>query len=114
MRAMMKQTCRKLKNSAGESIAETLVALLISALALVMLAGAISATARMINVSDKQMGKYYKADASLVQQPTSGKKLNITIKGSGTIEEYHNDVNYNVNDAFTSKPVVAYKLTKTP
>ena len=114
MKPIRKQISRKLKSSAGESIAETLVALLISALALVMLAGAISATARMIILSDKQMGKYYEADANLVQQPTSGKTLNISIKGSDTLPEYHNDVNYNVNDVFTSKPVVAYKLTKVP
>ena len=42
---------RKLHSKAGETIAETLVALLISALALVMLAGALSAAAKVITTS---------------------------------------------------------------
>ena len=114
MRKTMKWVGSKLRSGAGESIAETLVALLISALALVMLAGAISATARMITVSDKQMGKYYEGDTNLVQQSTSDGTLDITIKGLGTLQEYRNDVNYYKNDAFSNSIVVAYKLPKAP
>lgn len=107
--------CRKLRSNAGESIAETLIALLISALALVMLAGAISATANMITKSDKQMGKYYTGDDNLVQQTTpGGEALTVTITGDkGTIktkEEHTNKVRWYKNDAFANKPVVAYKL----
>ena len=116
MRDMMKKASRKLKSRAGESIGETLVALLISALALVMLAGAISATGRMITASDKQLGKYYDGDKRLVTLTASesdGGTLNsLTIKGEGTaaVQEVHNNVPYSINNAFTSKPVVAYKL----
>ena len=113
MRDMMKKASRKLKSRAGESIGETLVALLISALALVMLAGAISATGRMITASDKQLGKYYDGDKRLVTLTVSDGTLNsLTIKGEGTaaVQEVHNNVPYSINNAFTSKPVVAYKL----
>jgi len=112
MRDMMKRASRKLKSRAGESIGETLVALLISALALVMLAGAISATGRMITTSDKQMGKYYDGDKGIVARTSSdGTLSSLTIKGDKTaIQEIHNNVKYYKNDAFTNKPVVAYKL----
>ena len=46
---------KKIKSPSGESIAETLVALLIAALALVMLAGAMTAASNMIAVSRKKM-----------------------------------------------------------
>ena len=110
MRAIIKRTGRKLKSRAGESIAETLVALLISALALVMLAGAISATARMITTSDKKMEEYYNLDDKLVRRTTNDGTLNITITlpGAGASPEVHNNVKYYKNDAFASKPVVAY------
>lgn len=49
---MKKRITARLRSKAGESIAETLVALLISALALVMLAGAISSAARIIKESN--------------------------------------------------------------
>ena len=112
-----KNAYRKLKGNAGETIGETLVALLISALALVMLAGAISATARMITVSDRQIGKYYDGDEKLVNQTIAdreGSSLTVTITGSESkTPEVHNDVKWYKNDAFSSKPVVAYKLPLT-
>lgn len=48
---MKKRLLAKLRGRAGESIAETLIALLISALALVMLAGAISSAANIVRTS---------------------------------------------------------------
>ena len=55
----MKRVLKKLRGNAGESIAETLVALLISALALVMLAGAVSAASNIISKSNEKMNEYY-------------------------------------------------------
>lgn len=105
---------QKLCGSAGETIAETLIALLISALALVMLAGAIAATANMITTSDRKMGQYYENDSKLATHTTptgeTDKKLNINITGTGTggISEPRT-ASYYLNDAFANKPVVAYK-----
>ena len=50
---------KKLRSTAGESIGETLVALLISALALVMLAGAVSSASNIITRSNDAMNDYY-------------------------------------------------------
>lgn len=55
---MKKRIAAKLRGRAGESIAETLVAVLISALALVMLAGAISAAANVITRSRTAVNEY--------------------------------------------------------
>ena len=105
---------RKLHNNAGETIAETLIALLISALALVMLAGAISSTAKMITTSDKKMGEYYDQDAKLASQNSVDGNVDVTISapsivGSGNIET--REVDYYANTVFSSKPVVAYKMS---
>ena len=56
---MKKRMMAKLRGSAGESIGETLVALLISALALLMLAGAVTSAARMVNTSKTAVTEYY-------------------------------------------------------
>ena len=50
--SMKKRALRKLKSRSGETLAETLVSVLISALALVMLAGAIGAAKNIIANSD--------------------------------------------------------------
>lgn len=104
-----KQMRRKLRSNAGESIGETLVALLISALALVMLAGAISSTANMITTSAAKMGEYYDGDDVLVQQAdSSGTASTITITGSDGTAQTRN-VSCYTNSAFANKPVVAYQ-----
>lgn len=56
----------KLRSRAGESIGETLISLLISALALVMLAGAVSSAADIVKRSKKAMDQYYDANAKIV------------------------------------------------
>ena len=61
--AMRQWIKKKIHNQAGESIGETLVALLISALALMILAGAIGAATRIITRSNTAVKEYYDADA---------------------------------------------------
>ena len=56
---MRKRIQSKLRSRVGESIGETLIALLISALALMMLAGAISSAARIVTRSKTAMDEYY-------------------------------------------------------
>ena len=55
---MLKKIKAKLHGNAGESIAETLIATLIAALALVMLAGAVASAARIITDSRKAIKEY--------------------------------------------------------
>lgn len=114
------RAARKLRAAAGETIAETLVALLISALALVMLAGAIGSTWNMIKISDAKMGEYYERDAALVSQGTADGEMTVTITGSGAEEgegistTESRSVNYYANKAFGGKPVVAYRTKPAP
>lgn len=51
----------KLRGKRGESIAETLIGLLISSLALVMLAGAVSSAANIVKNSRQAMRDYYES-----------------------------------------------------
>ncbi len=64
---MKKKIAAKLRGRLGESIAETLIALLISALALMMLAGAVSAAANVITRSRTAMNTYNTTTVGTVQ-----------------------------------------------
>ena len=55
---MRKAAAKKLRSRAGETIGETLVALLISSLALLMLAGAVSAASRAVQQSKTKIEEY--------------------------------------------------------
>lgn len=103
---------RKLRSTAGESIAETLIAVLISALALVILAGAISATARIIIDSDETMGRYYDMDANLAEHTGTSSTMAVTIsriESDGSSTGFPpSTVTYYENNAFANKTVVAY------
>lgn len=113
----------KLKSQTGESITETLVALLISALALTMLAGAVGATERIIQSSEKKMEKYYKANNTAIEQTAQKKGTDGTISltltdGSGNSKatvlpggtEAGITVKYNSNNEFHNNTVVMYAL----
>ena len=63
---MKQRIMHKLRGKTGESIAETLIALLISALALIMLAGAIGAASDIITRSNTAVNQHYDADATRV------------------------------------------------
>lgn len=56
---MKKHVLKKLCSPAGESIGETLIALLISALALLMLAGAVSSAGKIVTRNKSAMETYY-------------------------------------------------------
>ena len=103
---------KKLKSHSGESIGETLVALLISALALVMLAAAVSAASGIVIRSRNKLDDYYKEnETGVIGMTASGESGSITIKdGSGSIEDQSGNVTYYKNDEFGKKTVIAYKL----
>jgi len=56
---MIRRIKDKLQSVVGESIGETLIALLISALALLMLAGAVSSAGRIVTRNKAAMESYY-------------------------------------------------------
>lgn len=68
MRKLKAKITSKLKGSAGESLAEVLIALLIAALALTMLASVISTSARIITQSKAKMKDYYDRNNVLESQ----------------------------------------------
>ena len=114
---MLEKLKQKLQSRAGESIGETLVSLLIAALALVMLAGAISASSGVIMKSRDKLNDYYSAneEASGVVKMTSGGSTvtdGITIEdNTRTISDQSFKVTYYKNDKFGKKTVVAYELS---
>ena len=59
---------KRLKSNKGESISEVLIALLVSALAIILLAGMINASTEMIQKSKAKMDKYVDAENGIVEQ----------------------------------------------
>jgi Tfp pilus assembly protein PilV len=116
---------RKLKGTAGESLAEVLISLLIAALALTMLASVISTSARLITRSKETMKSYYDGNDAVSKQQiaTSTPMYTFTImkNGSTTIsynlidsnaDTPNNSVYYFTNEASKKYPVVSYALKK--
>ena len=101
----IKRITEKLKGKVGESIAETLVALLISALALTMLAGAISAGSNMIRTSRAKISTYYNESENLATFSSTTGDADVTINDfSDSVS-----VEYVEVKTFSKTPVVAYK-----
>ncbi len=100
---------KKLNSIAGETIAETLVALLISAFALVMLAVAIAAGSSAIITSKDKMEEYYNTNESGADIIPGG---NITITDNGGSPQMNipsEPVTFKKNSIFSNKPVVSYE-----
>ena len=93
---------RKLRNRRGESIAETLVATLIAALALTMLAGSIAAASNMIKESRRNLKTYYDNSNNMAEM-SGGTSGTVSVSGKSI------DVEYVENSAFKRIKVVAYK-----
>lgn len=77
---MENRVIRKLMSTSGESIAETLVAVLISAFALLMLAGTVNTASNLITNSQTSMKTYYN-DYNELADPGTG-----TTTGTATIK----------------------------
>ena len=115
LRGIGQAASRKVKSSRGESIAEVLVAMLISVVALTILAGMITSTGNILKRSQAQMNLYNEAAETLVQRTSpSGTGGTVTMtegaetwRLTGTTPE-DVSVSYYVNAQFASTPVVAY------
>lgn len=110
---MMRRISAKLRHRAGETIAETLLALLVSSLALLMLAGAISSATRVITTAKTTMANYYTGDSAIVTRASSAMKQTISMTlQDKTEDDALADITYQVdcyeNATFAGKPVVAY------
>ena len=138
----MKRLCsavrHKLAGSRGESITEVLVAVLISSVALVMLASMIATSARLIQRSKNYLGGedgYYARNNALSAQPDAAlygsgravmtenvegveKPLKLTedwtSETSGTVYMLIDCYVNNVNDSADTDAVLSYKKAVTP
>ena len=106
----------KLSGQSGESISETLVALLIAALALVMLAGAISASVGAVNKGRAKLKDYYSVNETINRRGLSGSSVSGSNVSNGikitdtsnSIKTQEYNITYYSNGTFNNKPVVAY------
>ena len=76
---------KKLRSKAGETLTETLVALLIGTIALAMLASMIGSTTRILKQTDGVLKEYYSDASSLAVHDESVKYGSGTVSCSGTI-----------------------------
>jgi len=104
---MRKRIIQKLRCNRGESLTETLVALLIAAIALVMLASMISSTTRIVTQSKTKMKEYYDANVTVASQTGNGTSASVTIDD----EEY--EVTAYLNSSFSNTPIASYRLNPT-
>ncbi len=122
---MNKNILNKLKSNSGESIAETLVAVLISALALLMLAGTINTASNLITKSQNTLKDYYQLNSKVEQRLPDNQDSYMVESGDSiyvnfTVPEGEyltmND-SYKVtlyeNTKFSSKPVISYNAVLT-
>lgn len=114
---MIRKSLEKLKNHSGESIAETLVAMLISTLALLVLAGAITTATNLISKSSTSLDEYYSANNNLDNgSGTSSSTATVTVAGSDTSSSSADAVTWvkcsvttYENTTIGSNPVIAYR-----
>ncbi len=106
---------KKLASKHGESLSEVLVALLISSLALVMLAGMVGASARMLSDSRRNVIDYVAAENALAEQGESSLSGELRLSnGYGTLKLYDEaasayvDVLYYTMD-YSDDTIVSYR-----
>lgn len=110
----MNRLKQKLKSRAGETLAETLVSLLIAALALVMLAGAMTTASSVVERGRKQLDRYYSANEAengVIYMEATGESGSVTL--SSTDLTLNIPVVYYENSEFAKTPVVAYKVQQS-
>ena len=111
MKKFLKKTAKKLKSDLGDSIAEVLIALLISSVALVMLASMISSSTSMIDSSKKNISDYYIATNSLTGSAAPSYSGTARLVSSDSTVITSVSVNYYVNDNINNHPVVTFEKT---
>ena len=85
--ALKNRIKKKIRSRTGDSIAEVLIALLISSLALVMLASMITASANMITKSRDTLEDYYAETGGLSSPGETGQTMTVDV----TVGSYSTD-----------------------
>lgn len=115
----MTRIVKKLRCNAGESLAETLIAVLIIAVALTMLASMISSTSTLIKKGEETLNEYYTESEKLetFDGSTEGQTVSFTASSENTYVPNLNispvSVEYAENNIFTGHPVIAYRIKPT-
>ena len=120
---MMKKLKSRLRSQKGESISEVLVAVLVSMVALTMLAMMITATTKMVIRSRTKMDEYVKSNNVLVEKNTVGltgsASFYIVKEGAETLTTLTDastasiPVRYYVNDSLGNVMVISYSKGTT-
>ena len=102
---------RKLRSGAGETIGEVLVALLISAAALVMLAAMVASSARMTEQSEARLSAYYAENVRLDQQTGTSETVTVTIRdGAAALRLSDGTLQVKVYTNAAAPDVMAYQV----
>lgn len=104
---------RKIKSRKGESLAEVLIALLVSVLGLVLLASMITTSVNIVTKSKKSMKEYNDAEKNLISQSGSSGTGKIVIEGGKKLTSDLSDqvtVNYYSNDLEGNRTIYTYKV----
>ena len=110
-----KNIAKKLRGSVGETLSETLVALLIAALALVMLAGAVTASAVSMKRSRSRIDEYYTQGNKTAEMNDQNGTVSFTVTDTTDITEDKlgdqtvEDVPYYLFSAPGGMTVISYK-----
>ena len=107
---------KKLRSRAGETLMETLVAVLIASVGLTMLASMITSSARLITKSRSVLKDYY-AENNKLEERAGGTAdtLDIAVEYPDTdIETETVSVSFYINETVGASPVIAYKYQKQP
>ena len=94
---------RRLRSKAGESITEVLVALMISALGLMLLAGMITASSNMITKSRDKITDYVAGEVSMIEKE-GGSNVSVAFQNQyGSKQDMRHDSNSWNNGVHTVK-----------
>lgn len=105
IKGLIARCTARLKSRKGESIGEVLAALLISALALTMLAAMIASASRMVEESSQNLNAYYQAQNGLAAP--SGTPADT---GTATLTGEEYSVQWDVEYYVGSDSTAAYQL----
>ena len=95
----------------GETISETLVALLIASLALLMLAGAVTTATRVVTQSNDKMTDYYNKNSALADHTALQGNVSISIKDEETFALETTNIPCYINNSFNGTNVISYAIT---
>lgn len=104
---MAKKLRDRLRSRAGESIGEVLVALLISVLGLMLLAGMIAASTRMVQRNRESMNAYIDGGNKLAEQSAQDGSGTVTLNYGGSASSTVNVSYYKTT--VNGKTVISYK-----